>query len=244
MKVQIASDLHIEYLESYNEFIKPSGDILILAGDIGSLYQYDKLKKYIHDLSKLYKIILYVPGNHEYYTIKNVPALPLKVLHKRLYNIEKEIDNLYILNRSSIKIQNYCFIGCTLWSKIPDKTKFPFYRVRIKGFNNYIYNKNNSNDITYIQNMIEYCQENNLKPIVVTHYPPSLKCLKKRSDNLNFLYANDLEYLIKQVPIWICGHVHWNFRMKFGESSMLISNQKGRKSDKVDDYKNNFIINI
>ena len=47
MKLQIASDLHLEYFDSeMSNLIQPVGDILILAGDIGSLYNVKQLESF------------------------------------------------------------------------------------------------------------------------------------------------------------------------------------------------------
>ena len=111
MRIQIASDLHIEYLEDANIYnlIKPNAPILVLAGDIGSLYKYDQLKRFLDYLSPQFKYILYIPGNHEFYTIKNIESKSLKQLNYLLLELEKSISNLYILNKNCVKIQNICF---------------------------------------------------------------------------------------------------------------------------------------
>ena len=60
-------------------------------------------------------------------------------LLNRLYDIEREIDNLYILNQSSIVINDVCITGCTLWSK--PTINIPKFIVRIYGMNTEIYEK-------------------------------------------------------------------------------------------------------
>ena len=68
---QISSDLHIENFEDDVDPLKlitPKADVLILAGDIGSLYKYEQLFRFINNLVNHFKFILYIPGNHEYYT--------------------------------------------------------------------------------------------------------------------------------------------------------------------------------
>ena len=137
MLFQLASDFHIEKYDKINieEFITPSAPYLILAGDIGSLYKYDQLKLFLFNLSQKYKGIIYVPGNHEFYTIKGRPGLPFFKLINLLNTLQEEIPNLYILNRGVLKIEKYYIIGCILWSNCPDNEKFPSYRVKIHGFN-------------------------------------------------------------------------------------------------------------
>jgi len=59
LQFQVVSDLHIEY-ENDNtvdpfEYITPVGDVLVLAGDIGSLYKMDQLKDFIDKITKYFK---------------------------------------------------------------------------------------------------------------------------------------------------------------------------------------------
>jgi len=116
--IQIASDLHIEFknddIPDPLYYITPSADILILAGDIGSLYKIDQLKGFLEKLCPLFATVIYVPGNHEYYTVQNYEHLSMNKLLNRLYDIEKDIKNLYVLNQSSIVIDDICITGCTL----------------------------------------------------------------------------------------------------------------------------------
>src|SRR6056300_571740 len=71
VRIQIASDLHIEYdndgiVDPLN-YITPSADVLVLAGDIGSFYKYEQLHNFLSRISEYFKYVIYVPGNHEYY---------------------------------------------------------------------------------------------------------------------------------------------------------------------------------
>ena len=107
MRFQIASDFHIEKKDKdidISELIKPSAPYLILAGDVGSLYKYDQLKDFLEKICKLYIKVFYIPGNHEFYTIKGISGIPFYQLIRNLHNLEKIIDNLEILNRKIIKI--------------------------------------------------------------------------------------------------------------------------------------------
>ena len=162
MNIQVVSDLHIEYLKDMvkvEDFITPKSSILVLAGDIGSLYRFDQLFKFLKDLSKLFKYILYVPGNHEFYMMSNIKPLPFRILLNRLYQMENDINNLYILNKSSVIIDNICFIGSTLWSNVPNDSHVPKYRVRIKGFNTYLYQTNHNKDKEFIEKLYNFVKE-------------------------------------------------------------------------------------
>ena len=247
---QIASDLHIEYknndVPDPLTLITPVAEYLILAGDIGSFYKINQLKKFLTELCKHFKKVFYIPVNQEYYTFQEYKHLPLTSLLKRIYEIENNIYNLFILNRSSIIINDICITGCTLWSK-PD-IEIPKYIVRINGINNQIYEDNHKNDLLYIEKMIKYTQNNNLKLLVVTHYCPTYKVLEntKKKDKYVSLYVSNLDNLLssEKVNTWICGHIHKNFDFFSEMGTRVVGNQKGKQKDKIDDYSKNFIINI
>ena len=98
--IQIVSDLHIEQYEDVPnplDFITPSADILILAGDIGSFYRIQQLIDFLKALCSYFKIVLYVPGNHEWYTMNDNESLSFDSLEKRMLTIENKIKNFYIL---------------------------------------------------------------------------------------------------------------------------------------------------
>jgi len=245
LEIQIASDLHIERLENVNalDLITPSSKILILAGDIGSLYKWDQLYTFLNELSSHFKHILYVPGNHEFYRINDLPEKRMNKLINDLYKLEEKIDNLIIMNKKTVIIRNFCIIGCTLWSKSTTK-KIPHYIVK----NNYInkqYNQIHQIELQYIKKQIKkHCKKT---IIVVTHhsptysilkYYPSLNRLKGETDPYSSLYASNLDNLLNSeyVHTWICGHTHRNFDLITKGGTHFVSNQKGKPKDKIDDY--------
>ena len=72
MKIQYASDLHLEFAE--NRFfiedggIEPVGEVLVLAGDVSYLGDKNMMKKRFFDwCAERFKETLIVPGNHEFY---------------------------------------------------------------------------------------------------------------------------------------------------------------------------------
>ena len=247
---QLASDLHIEYQNNKVDafdYITPSADILILAGDIGSLYKIDQLTDFLESLAESFKYILYVPGNNEYYTCNGYTPLPMDVLETRLYDLQDTIKNLYIINQNSVIINDICIVGCTLWSK--PECKVPPFIVRINGLNTYKYKEKYYNDLNYIKKIIKYSQEKNYKLIVVTHYVPTYKVLQNnRTKRQNFvsLYASHLDYLLDKnmVDIWIAGHIHSNFDMITDKGCRLIGNQKGKPRDNIKDYRKNYTFSL
>jgi len=236
MKVQIVSDVHIEYLLDEKdpfEFITPSAEILILAGDIGSLYKIDQLKNFLSILSTRFKVILYILGNHEFYYYNNSAQVDMKTLYQRAYNLKKDINNLIILNRNSVIIGDTCICGATLWSK--PEIKIPKYIIRINGISNELYEGMYKKDLLYVEKMVEYCQNKNLKLIVATHYPPTKKVLGGTEKRNISLYVNNLDHLLSKdkISTWICGHVHKNFDFITENGTRIIGNQVGKPRENL-----------
>ena len=249
---QILSDLHIEYkndeVPNPLDYIEPISDILILAGDIGSLYKIEQLTEFLTQICSYFKIVLYVPGNHEYYTVPEIPPLSFSTLSSRLRNISNLIPNIYILEKSSILIGNICIAGCTLWSN-PDIV-IPKYIVRINDFNTQIYREKHIDDLMYVNIMISYCQKHRYKLIMVTHYPPTYQVFRegkiKKKVKFLSLYANDLDNLLykSKVDTWICGHTHSNFNFFSENGTNVLSNQLGKPKDYTQNFSKKFSMTI
>ena len=247
--IQIVSDLHIEEYDNVPnplDFLIPSADILILAGDIGSFYKINQLTDFLTALCNYFKIVLYIPGNHEWYTMNGHEPLSFISLEKRMLEIEKKIPNIYILNRSSVMIGDICIAGCTLWTK--PECEIPPFIVRINGVKKSDYENNHNQDRAYLKNIINYCKKKEIKLIVVTHHPPTFKALegvKKRNRYIS-LYANNLDYMLikEDIDTWICGHVHANFDFLSAGGCRVVGNQKGKIKENVLNFKKDFLITI
>jgi predicted phosphodiesterase len=250
LNLQIASDLHIEYknndIPDPLDYITPQAEILVLAGDIGSLYKINQLEGFLKKVCEYFKTVIYVPGNQEFYIVPEIEPVSMNQLTIRLYEIENNIENLYILNQSSLIIDDICITGCTLWSDL--KIKIPKFIVRIHGIHNIIYEKKFENDVKYIKKMINYSQANNLKFVAITHYCPTYKVLKdsNKRDKYVSLYTSELDYLLTndQVHTWICGHIHKNFDFNTENGTRIVGNQLGKPKDNIKDYSKNFIVKI
>lgn len=248
--LQIASDLHIEYkndsIPNPLDYITPRAEVLILAGDIGSFYKLNQLTKFLQRLCSYFQVVLYVPGNHEWYTVPNQEPLSWNALENRMRCLEQSISNLYILNRYSVRIGDLCIAGATLWSE--PKCEIPPFIVRIHGVRTKEYENHHQKDLEYLSEMIKYCNKNTLKLVVISHHPPTEKVLdgaKKRKKFVS-LYATDLDYLLHEdkVDTWICGHTHKNFDFKTENGCRVVSNQKGKDKDHVEDYRKDFVIDV
>jgi len=249
---QIASDLHIEYKNDESPdpllYITPSADVLILAGDIGSVYKYHQLETFMKKLCTYFKIVLYVIGNKEYYDVPGYELEKMDSLFDKLMLLEQNSANLYILNRKSVLIDDVCIAGCTLWSY--PLVAVPSFIVRINDMNTHKYKQRYKEDFLYIKNMINYCSKKKLKLLVVTHHCPTYNIIKQKSqrnkDRYTSLYASSLDYLLKsnKVHTWVCGHIHINFDYITEGGTHLVGNQVGKPKDRITDYSKSFVIKV
>lgn len=141
--INLLSDLHLEfypYVYTFSDFIKnvpklnnkfdkdkTNEKMLILAGDIGYPTM-DNYWHFIEDCCKLYKYVLCVSGNHEYYNSVDIPMenkLTIEEIDRIIFDKKNEINNkynnLYYLQNESIVIEGIKFIGSILWSRIDKK---------------------------------------------------------------------------------------------------------------------------
>jgi predicted phosphohydrolase len=267
VQIQIVSDLHIEFNENDIDidplkYIIPSTNILILAGDIGSLYKYEQLYTFLYKICIYFEYVIYVPGNHEYYVTsinntnvdnykKYYSKKNMNELNQNLYKLENSIKNLYILKTNSIIIDDICIVGCTLWSDL--KIQLPKFIVKIYELETEKYIQLYEKDVEYIKHMIKYAKEKKLKLVVVTHYCPTYKILelynknsRNRNDEYKSLYVSDLDYLLKSdmINTWISGHTHYNYNFITKGGTKVVSNQYGKPKDNIQDYSKKFILNI
>jgi UDP-2,3-diacylglucosamine pyrophosphatase LpxH len=250
VSVQIVSDLHIESIDNDDvnplDFITPEAPILILAGDIGSFYRQKQLKNFLEKISNYFHIVLYIIGNHEYYYTPEYQHINFFNLKQRLFSIAKTIKNLHVLDRDSVLIGDVCIAGCTLWTNLD--IKLPKFIVKIPDFSTEKYINNYFTDLEFITKISNYCKTKNYKLIVVTHHPPTYKVLENSNKNKKYisLYSNNLDKLLDKTLIntWICGHIHKNFDITSSMGTRIVSNQKGKCKDKINDFSKKFIINL
>jgi predicted MPP superfamily phosphohydrolase len=214
MKVRYFSDLHLEFIKpnKIEKFIKriPSGidEICILAGDIGNPYQqnYDIFMKFV---SKNFKKIFYITGNHEYYN----KTKTIQETNDFLENYFQQFDNISFLNNSYEIYDNCCFIGTTLWSKITN----PSYEINdtcsIPNFDYIEYNRLNMLSVDFLEDALQ----KNENCIVITHHMPSSSLINVKYKTLQMRPYNqwfycDMDELIgiygNKIKYWIYGHTH------------------------------------
>lgn len=236
MKVKAVSDLHLEFLNSFEEIPDlGTADILVLAGDIFPakyLKTNGKLKdiylQFLDKCSKDFLHILYVLGNHCYYGY-NYEGAKKKIK-------ENLPHNFHILDNDTIKIGDWNFIGFTLWTDFRDENALEMMEAA-QCMNDYKviritpkYRKLNPTDTLnfhkdskkYLLNQLQTLNEN---VFVISHHAPSYQSIPQEyKKNANGAYCSNLDTLIlnhPQIKYFIHGHTHTAFDYMIGQCRVI-----------------------
>lgn len=208
MKIQILSDLHLEFRgepENSYDFVSSlleDVDVLVLAGDVTVS---SHMRGHLKQFCELWPQVIYVTGNHEYYHAS------FNTVHKKLKSLVKEFDNLHWLHGSSVEIDGQKFLGGTMWFPANDQSTDFFYQRRlndfrlITGIRDHVFKSHNK--------LVKYLKKNVTEnDIVITHHLPHIKSTPERfrQDVTNCFYAsNQIEIIGNNKPkLWIHGHTH------------------------------------
>lgn len=236
MKIQFASDLHLEFHEN-SRWLKehpliPVGEILVLAGDIGylgdNMYSQHPFWEWC---SENFKQTIVVPGNHELYKSFDINELHegweleirsnVKAVYNRVIHFDEDID----------------LILSTLWSHIyPHEAYFTEHGVtdfrRIRNGEYRLswdrFNDEHNKCVEFINRSIN--ESTAKKRVVVTHHVPSFDLMADefKGSSINGAFTSDLNKMLSLQPIdyWIYGHSHRNIDKIIG-GTKCISNQLG-----------------
>lgn len=252
MKIQIASDLHIEFPENREYLkknpLKPCGDILVLAGDIVPFAQFEKHQDFFIGLTEKFKSIYWIPGNHEYYKSD--------IENKSDTMTEKIAENFFLVNNIAVVEDNIKLIFSTIWSKIGSlhqwvlqQTLTDFHLIKNRGYRFTVndFNLLHQQHLAFLNQ--ELAIDDNYKRVVVTHHCPTFINYPEKYKNsfLNEGFATELAELIEfvQPEYWIYGHTHFNTPpFKIGNTT-LVTNQLGYVAESENQgFNNEMIIEI
>lgn len=243
MILHYMSDLHLEFTQN-QEYLEDidgatSGDILLLAGDI--TYLKDSFcgfaAWYLRNMSRRYRQVLIVPGNHEYYAYDDIRKYG-DSWTKQLY------PNVGYHQNKVVRIDNTDFILSTLWSKISAEDEETvwcglndFRRIGYNGDNlrPKEYNEEHDRCLQFIREAVAQSDAEHI--VVVTHHAPSLHTVapEHQTSPLRTAFATDLDDFIKdsRIDYWVYGHSHTNIDCQVGQTK-IVCNQLGYVSHHED----------
>jgi 3',5'-cyclic AMP phosphodiesterase CpdA len=220
MKIQYASDLHLEFAENRGLLeqgggITPVGDILVLAGDVSYLGNIEMMKQPFFDwCAEHYRQTYIVPGNHEFYDGYDIA--PTMDDYEYEYR-----DNVRYLNNASVILDDTELFFTTLWTKINPLFLWTIQR----GMNDFKYGvlkgeRFRVNDVDDLHRRCAEWLESALKTstaktkIVVTHHCPTLRDAFNSYPGgaLNSAFQVNLDdFILKtEADYWIYGHTHYS----------------------------------
>lgn len=233
MKIQLASDLHLEFLRNLlpNERMidpAPGADILVLAGDIGT--GAEAIKLFADWTEKTGAAVIFVAGNHEFYGHVIEPT------REKMREAATQCG-IHFLENERVDIGGVRFLGATLWT---DYLLNPFLSQK----QSMLYAEKSLNDHGLIRtgrhnfsaqdalhrHMVsrawlaeELARPFDGKTVVVTHHgchPLSVHARYATSD-INAAFVSDLSDLMPGVDLWLHGHVHDSFDYQVGRCRVV-----------------------
>ncbi|WP_062532917.1 metallophosphoesterase [Jeotgalibaca dankookensis] len=237
MKIGVLSDLHIDINDrklapgtTYDQLLAEllynnEVDILLLAGDISSDYRdslkfLDKMRN--HNVSKLF----FVPGNHDYWSVRNNETNTKKI--DRIFNERDEslVGRPFILNENQAIVANPGWYDYGFASKKYSLEEFENKKLNVGGWNDRLYVHWNKPDQVVASEMLQQIERdiqstNKRDIILMTHvatHPQFVVPLPNRMyDYYNaFLGSKSYTALYDKYPInkSIMGHVHFRKTLK------------------------------
>lgn len=246
MKIQIASDLHLEFSD-INIKNENGADVLILSGDIMIAEKVLKpesalgirFRDFLKRVSFQFPHVVYVAGNHELYGgywTKSLEQLRLAcAVH----------DNVYFLERDMKIIDDVVFVGGTLWTDMNRFDPITLHAVRDMMHDFHSINNDSKgytklkpadtverhrNTVDYIQQIVSMHRDK--KVVVVGHHSPSTQSIHEqyRTDFImNGAFHSNLEDIIldnENIILWTHGHTHHPFDYVIGKTR-VVCNPRG-----------------
>lgn len=248
VKIQILSDLHIEFEDL--ELPPCDSDVVILAGDIHvKSHGIEWIHRNIPN-----KPVIYILGNNEFYG-KTYPT--------HISKLREQIagENIHILENEVFKIGDTNFFGCTLWTDFElfgdpritgnhcQQVMTDYRKIRLtprysklRSIDTHIINRQSVN---WLKKAISEYQSQ--KNIVITHHAPSKRSLPERrwSELDSAAYVSNFDELVEELSpcYWVHGHIHHSSDYAIG-NTQVICNPKGYPDSPNEAFNINLVIEI
>ena len=241
MKIQYASDLHLEFPENTewlaNNPLRVTGEVLVPAGDIGILGHSGYGEHPFWDWAAAhYRQVIAFPGNHEFYRFHDLDTMHDGWRRRIRHNNVRCVYNAVIPLADDIDL-----IATTLWARIePQNARvtelgvIDFHRIRSGGrpLDAARFNAEHERCFSFLKNALAASKARHI--VVATHHVPSrlLTAPEYRGSAIGGAFTVELRDFIETCPAeyWIYGHSHRNIDAVIGKTR-CVSNQLGYVAD-------------
>ncbi len=232
MKIQIASDLHYEFLEKQfpdYRIVEPAqADVLVIAGDI---HRGDMALSAFADWPAP---VVYVHGNHEAYH-QDYDDLIARLREKA------RGTNVHFLEQDEWALNGVRFLGCCLWTDYqlapfdPPEAMQEAEKLlpdhRLIGYRQDVFSAKDAQQIhATSRGWLEkkLAEKFDGVTVVVTHHGPHPGSIHARfaGSIINAAFITDLTPLLGQCDLWIHGHVHDSFDYEIA-GTRIVTNPRG-----------------
>ncbi len=225
MLLHLISDVHVNfYTDKGDSLIEnvastDGADVLIMAGDIADGRFPAQFKKLFEAFSPLYRHVIVVTGNHEYYKCRRDWA------HHSIAEAAGAFNNVHHLDASSVVIDGRTFHGHTMWYR-----DSPLARAGEPFFSDFQWIGDWSAKNRWMYAECERWEKylvDNLREgdVVVTHHMPSNLSVGPQWINAksNCFFVCDMEELMleRKPALWVHGHTHDPFDYTLGDTRVV-----------------------
>lgn len=242
MRIQYASDIHLEFHTSYEDILIPSAPVLVLAGDIGwpgtALYA-----DFLQWCSSHWDVVFLVAGNHEFYNQHDCKVWKYNrpdTVEERITAIEDialTMSNVHFLNRNRVMYKGVAFLGCTLWSDLSETRAAAIAGVSMNDYRRIALADEiciTPEDVTswwkqdreWLKEELARCSTEGHSAVVVTHHLPTYDLISPQYEGspLNPAFASACDDLIcSPVRTWIAGHTHSAVVLRRGDTYLGVN---------------------
>ena len=232
MRIQLASDLHLELLRRWPDAClvapAPGADVLVLAGDI------HRGLRAIERFAAWPVPVLYLAGNHEYYggqweTLRS--------------DLRRAADGTAVrfLDNDVVTLDGVRFLGSTLWTDYALAGINP--TAAMAAAEGFLLDHRRiltaSGPFRARQALDEHLRsrawlarelsvDRSMPTVVITHHAPHPGSIHDRfaGSPVNAAFASDLAGLVEQADLWLHGHMHDSFDYRVGRCR-VVCNPRG-----------------
>jgi len=194
----------------------PAAEVCVLAGDIGDLTS-PRCGAFFKQCAQKYKLVLFVPGNHEF-----------RYATEAQMRDTCNLTGVQYLDKDVFEYKGVRFLGATLWTQLDDDDRYGIAPILDFKFIPDFYFEDWQRKHKQAREFLVRELGKGGKQVVISHHAPSRKCIPPsyQNDVSNVFYATNLEAWMcsPMAPVaWISGHTHWPIAETVGKT-LLVSN--------------------